>query len=136
AFLYPSAFAVPGKPCHEDSGALLWEKSGYLGLVIPLLAIVGATRFRRHNDIRFFACLALVTFFLALGRYLPFFQLHHLILGGFRYPGRLLPIFAVATAALAAVGLDVLLSWSREPNSRQRAWLAAAAITVTAIAPA
>ena len=136
AFLYPRAFAIPGKPFHEDSGAILWEKSGYLGLVIPLLAIVGATRLRRHHDIQFFVCLAVVTFLLALGGYVPLFQLHHLLFGGFRYPGRLLPIFAVATAAIAAVGLDTLLNWCREPDSRRRAWLVAAAVTVTAIAPA
>jgi hypothetical protein len=136
ALWYPRAFAVAGRPFHEDSGALLWEKSAYLGMVIPLLAIIGSIGWRRNSEVRFLGCLALLTLLFALGPYLPFFQLHHLVLGGFRYPGRLLPIFAVAVAVLGAVGLDSLARWARNKESRRHAWLAAGAIALAIATPA
>jgi hypothetical protein len=134
ALEYPRAFAVSGRPFHEDSGALLWEKSAYLGILIPGLAVVGAISGRRRHEVRFLSLLAIVTLCFALGQALPFYQLHHLVLSGFRYPGRLLPIFSVAVAVLAAVGLDGLVRWVREGAGR-KAWLAPGAIALAIAAP-
>ena len=67
--------------------------------------------------------LAIAALLLAFGNNLPFYHLHHFLLSGFRYPGRLLVFWSLGVAVLGAVGLDVLSAWLQRPATRRRGWL-------------
>ena len=126
--IFLRAYAVPNREFQDTSGALLWEKADYVSLLLPVLSIwpvLLAAGVERGPD----ACaLGLLTYIVAMANALPLFRLHYSLLGGFRYPGRLLPVFSVAIAALGAVGLDALLAWARNGMRAPRVKPAAAAI--------
>jgi hypothetical protein len=126
--MFPRAYAVPNREFQDSSGALLWEKADYVSLLLPVLSIVGIARGWRRNDVRMLVALGLLTYVVAMANALPLFRLHYVLLGGFRYPGRLLPVFSVAIAVLGAVGLDALLAWARNGMHAPRVRTAAAAI--------
>ena len=50
--LFPRAFADPEREFHEQSGEILWEKVGYVGLLLPLLAPLGVWRARHQQPDR------------------------------------------------------------------------------------
>lgn len=120
--IFPRAFADVTKSFHEDTGALLWEKVSYVGVALPLLAPLGLYAGRRRPELLFFGVLALAALLLAFGRYLPFYQAHYALFSGFRYPGRLLPLWSLAVVVLGAVGVDTLMGWAAGPANRRRAW--------------
>jgi hypothetical protein len=136
ALLFPRIHAAsdPARPFHEASGAILWEKSAYVGLLLPLFAAAGVMYGRKRRDVWLVAGIGLLCLMLALANSLPLYRIHHALLGGFRYPGRLLPFVSLAISVLAAIGLDGLLSELRRgewhKNLRIRLVLSAAALTV------
>jgi hypothetical protein len=83
----------------------------YTGFVVCVLAVIGVTTARRSNATRAWLALLALSIAISIGPEL----LTRLPLTLFRYPARLVPIAALAIAALAAAG------WERvRPNRR---WL-------------
>jgi hypothetical protein len=98
-----------------------WDRVevGYLG-VLPLLLAGVAVTLRRQAVARFFALLAIIALLLALGGYSVFQGWLNVLAPGFallRAPARFIFLMDFALAALAALGLDVLL---RRLDLRQR----------------
>jgi hypothetical protein len=129
--LFPRAFAVAGKDFSDDSGAILWEKADYVGLMLPVLALAGLALGWKRNEVRMLAVLALLTYLFAMANTLPLFRLHYLLLGGFRYPGRLLPVLSMALATLGALGLDAVQARARN-TARQARHVPASAVVLGA----
>ncbi|HYK01499.1 MAG TPA: glycosyltransferase 87 family protein [Thermoanaerobaculia bacterium] len=81
----------------------------YMGLVVLVLALIGSTTARRSSATRAWLALLAGSILISMGPHL----LTRLPLTLFRYPARLVPIAAIAVAALAVVG------WERvRPNRR------------------
>ncbi len=81
----------------------------YMGMVVLVLALIGSTTARRSRATRAWLALLAVSILISLGPHL----LTQLPLTLFRYPARLVPIAALAIAALAVAG------WERvRPNRR------------------
>ncbi|HEX8618944.1 MAG TPA: glycosyltransferase 87 family protein, partial [Thermoanaerobaculia bacterium] len=96
---------IPG-PTHQQFIPVV-----YAGFVVFVLAAIGATTARRSNATRAWLALLAGSFVISIGPEL----LTRLPLTLFRYPARLVPIAAIALAALAVAG------WERvRPNRR---WL-------------
>jgi hypothetical protein len=134
AVFFPRAFADLSKPFEEARGALLWEKVSYVGLALPLLAPLGFVALRRRSEVLFLGALAVAALLLAFGEYLPFYQAHYLLFSGFRYPGRLLPLWSLAIGVLGAAGCDALLAWAGQAAWRRRAWAFAGTVAVLTLA--
>jgi hypothetical protein len=108
----------------------IWESSGFVGLSGLALATLGALG--RHPQRRLWAGVAVVGVLLALGRYSPVFKVFfHLVPGVslFRAPARYLLLFTVAVTALAAMGVQRLVTGD-ETLRRHSSWVAGAALVV------
>ncbi|MCI0396892.1 MAG: YfhO family protein, partial [Chloroflexi bacterium] len=94
--------------------SLFSEYVAFLPLTGWLLVFVGAWRWRAEPVVRPFVVLAVVGFFLALGRFNPLSYLLVQLPGFdlFRAPARWLALFALGTALLAGVG------WQRGQGGR------------------
>jgi hypothetical protein len=95
------------------------EYWGYLG-ILPILLMLFAAR-RKDARTRFFFLLAIGALILALGNYLPVYDLLYYVpvFNRFRVPARFLLLFTFAVLLLAALGFDELqnrLSDSVKPN--------------------
>ncbi|MBI3946276.1 MAG: YfhO family protein [Armatimonadetes bacterium] len=98
------------------------EMCGYLG-VAPLLLALLAPWLRRDGHTRFFAIAAALLLLMILGT--PLYAPVYYLVPGFKQlnnPARMLGIFSLAVACLAALGADRLAAL---PPERRRAFLAA-----------
>jgi hypothetical protein len=119
-----------GNPARGDfwGYATYWEDAGYIG-VLPLgLALFAAarwvlTRRRRESEeatglrlVPFFSILAASSLILAMGKNTPVFPLVYRYVPGFglfQAPARLLCIYTLAVATLAAIGAETLRPGAR-----------------------
>jgi hypothetical protein len=83
----------------------------YIGLV-PLFLIGFAFTRKRSNPAWLIAALGLIGLLIALGKYTPIYSLVHAlpVLGGLRVPARFILLTNFSLAALAAIGLQQLMS--------------------------
>jgi hypothetical protein len=87
------------------------EYVGYVGIVAVGLALVAVGRRGREPAVVFFALLAGLGLFLALGRWNPFYYLAYRLVPGFqlfRVPARWLYLYTFGAAILAGLGADNL----------------------------
>ncbi|MBP6506743.1 MAG: YfhO family protein [Opitutaceae bacterium] len=98
-----------------------WEYNLYCGLPLVLLALVGATQWRRPNVPRL-ALLAALFGALALGAALPLLPLLVEYVPGWailRYPSRYAIILIFALCLLAGLGLEQIARWLARPGLRR-----------------
>jgi hypothetical protein len=105
--LFPNAFADFSTQFQDGLPGGLWEKSAYVGCILPLAAPL-AVWARPRRYVLFFIAVAIGALAFAFGENLPIYQLHYALLPGFRVPSRLLSVFALAVSVLGAFGLDAL----------------------------
>jgi hypothetical protein len=112
--------------------------NAFVGVIVVTLSL--SALFVRKPDARFWGAMALVSVFLAIGRFTPVgLLLGHLPgFSYFRIPARFLYVASTALAVLAALGLDELLN-SANPKrvallARAGCVLAGAAVAVDALA--
>ena len=96
------------------------EYWGYLG-ILPILLVPFAAR-RRDARTRFFILLAIGALILALGKYLPVYDLLYYIpvFNRFRVPARFILLFSFAALFLAAVGFEELQDRMRDSAKPSR----------------
>lgn len=130
----PRLFGTPTRGIYWGEW-LYWEMVGYAGIVPLVLALVGLM-FAQRGDRFFWLAIGLAGVGLALGKALFLYPVAYWLVPGlayFRVPARFLCWYALAVAALAAVGLDRL----RQGLPGSRPWtgfsVLAATITVGAI---
>jgi hypothetical protein len=104
----PDRFVFPGYPAFWG-GTCFWELCAYPGIVVLVLALIGAGVRRKRLP---FVILALLGLGLALGKYSPLFPVLQRVpvLGWFRLPARALLLTAFSLSVLAGIGLDAVLS--------------------------
>lgn len=111
------------------------EYVAYVGIIPLLLAFLGVWRRGRRQHGPFFAGLAALGLFLALGLYNPvYFVLYRLVPGIslFRVPARWLCLYALGMAILAGLGVEELVSLSaRLSVSRRRIALGGLILVLT-----
>lgn len=93
------------------------EMCGYLGIA-PLILALLAPWIRRDGHTRFFAVVALILLLMILGT--PLYAPLYYLVPGFKQlnnPGRMLGVFSLVVACLAALGTDRLAQW---PVERRR----------------
>lgn len=121
--LHPRDLALSLLPNYADAAPN--EMAGNIGVSGLALAVLGAVFHLRRRQALFLAALAVIALLLALGRYTPVYWAAYYALPGislFRVPARWLLLVTFAAAALAGMGLDVLL---RALIDRRRLLLAA-----------
>ena len=101
--------------------------NGYVGaaaVLLAVLAIVGiAVAWRElgamRGDIVFWACVAVVTLLLALGKFFPLYRLWYMLPGmdAIRNPNKFLHVFQFALGILAAYGLDFVLASAAQADA-------------------
>lgn len=113
-------------PGYWGSGENHWEMAFYLGVPALLLAAVGLRRSR------FWGGVALVCLLLMLGGKGPLWPIvrHLPVLDGLRFPVRFSIGLTMATALLAAEGLDAALALGLGPRRRLAGRLALAGLTL------
>lgn len=89
-----------------------WETELYVGIPTLALVIVGIV-FARRSELLYFVPLAVLSLWIAMAGYAPFFNLHQVLwsVPGFsflRAPGRFTYLVVFACACLAAFGLQAL----------------------------
>jgi len=88
-----------------------WEYASYIG-ILPLVLILLVIYFRGNNRyIHFFLLLAIISVFLALGKYFPPYWLLYKAAPGFnmfRVPSRFIFLFTFAVSILAGFGFNYL----------------------------
>lgn len=117
--LHPRDLALALLPGYSEAAPS--EMAGHVGVTGLLLALLGACCHHRRREALFLAVAALAALLLALGRYTPLYWAAYYALPGvslFRVPARWLFLCTFALAALAGMGLDVLL---RDALARRRA---------------
>ncbi|CAG0933712.1 hypothetical protein TFLX_03189 [Thermoflexales bacterium] len=115
--LPPAALASTFSPLLFGRGAAEfwgpWERveTMYVG-VVPLLLAGFALRRKRPDGAWFLAALGLLGLLIALGKYTPIYSLVHSlpVLGGLRVPARFILLTNFSLAALAALGLQRLIT--------------------------
>ncbi len=98
-----------------------WENAGYVGVWALLMAAFAISNFKSQNSkgkvvVLFFAAVMLVSLLIALGRFALFYGWLFRALPGaslFQGPARLLSVYTLAVGALAALGLEQLLTGNR-----------------------
>jgi hypothetical protein len=113
--------AIPNASTHQQFIPVV-----YIGIVPALLALVGIAASIRSRPARLWLLLLAVSVILAAGSFLPFIGtlLARLPLTIIRYPARVVPLGALALAALAAIG------WERTRRAMPFAWLPFAAVAL------
>ncbi len=119
-----------GNPAHGNFGgyATYWEDAGYIGMLplgLALYAVVKWGLARRRSEsaeetglrlVPFFGILAAGSLILAMGKNTPIFPLVYRYVPGFglfQAPARLLCIYTLAMATLAAIGAESLRPGAR-----------------------
>ena len=137
-------FIVPGM--FGFGGITYWgfmpftDFPNYAGILVLLLAFVGAYAGRREPVVRFFITAALISLFLSFGRFFsPVFELFYYVaplFSRFRVPSMALLMLYLSLAGLAASGLGALLRSRPERLHRplRYASLAFAAMLLIALA--
>jgi hypothetical protein len=106
---FPTAFADYATQFQDGMGGGLWEKSLYVGFLLPLMAPLALIDRNRRRLIVFFTALGVIALLMSMGEHLPFYHLHHVLLRGLRIPGRLLALWTISIAVLGAIALDVVV---------------------------
>lgn len=106
-FFFPF-FGVSASTPHRD----LAEAVGYVGWVLMALVPLALFDDRRRRIAIFFSILA-ATAVATVWVDLPVYRLHHAVLPGFRYPGRVLFLATLSLAVLGGLGLERFLALSR-----------------------
>jgi len=91
-------------------GQFFWELCAYVGIV-PLLLAAFAVLFVKDRRVKFFALLAGLSVFFALGKYDPLYPLlyNFPLFSMFRGPGRMVFLYAFSAAVLAGFGCELLV---------------------------
>jgi hypothetical protein len=117
-FLAPQFFGYVGPGVKSSywgfpsQSFLFWETTGFIGVGALLLSIGGFLLPRKKPAVGFFACVALVAFFIALGNNSPVYGLIFNYVPGFhnfRIPGRYIAWFSYALIFISGFGLDAML---------------------------
>ncbi len=112
-----------------------WEYSSYIG-ILPLVLILFAIYFKGNNRyIQFFSLLAIISVFLALGKYFPPYWLLYKAAPGFdlfRVPARFIFLFTFAASILAGFGFNYLRG-SLTQQQKSDVWKIAAVLVFLAI---
>lgn len=106
----PYILGNPAKGTYPDfisfDGSVFWENTGYIG-VLPLVLCLVALFKTKRKDRYFFVILILVSFFLMLGKYSPFYFVFPIPpFSFFRVPSRFILLFTWSLVILAGLGLD------------------------------
>jgi hypothetical protein len=116
AFIIPDIFgnAVDRTYWRSPEVWHFWESCGYVGILPLLLALVKVKDGELRQIRVFFAMLAGLALFLALGKYNPLYPLVYRLPGfhSFRIPAQIIFLYVFAIAALAGIGMHQL---SRDP---------------------
>ncbi len=127
--LAPKFFGTPKTmywgiaPNDYNAGAhSYWETIAYTG-IFPLILAVIAIFFVRNITVAFFASLALLSFFLAMGDSFFVYWIFHSFLPGFdrfRIPARFMFMFSTSISLLAGFGMHFVTShnWKKEVTKR------------------
>jgi hypothetical protein len=114
------------------------DTNGYIGIVAFVLALLGVVTRWGERGVRILAAVALLALALAMGTYDIFHGILYAVaplFGKARLPGRLIAVFDLAAAPLAAYGLDALLARGAMALTRRLALgLAAAGAGIYAVA--
>ncbi len=117
--LPPAALAATFSPLLFGRGAAEfwgpWQRveTAYVG-VVPLVLAGFAFNRKRRNSAWFLLALGVLGLLMALGKYTPLYSLMHSlpVLGGLRVPARFILLTNFSIAALAAIGLQRLMTES------------------------
>jgi hypothetical protein len=127
--LLAPTFFGDGREAAIWSHGFLAESHGFVGIAGLVLAGVGLLG--RHPQRFLWAGIAVAGALLALGQYTPIFRAFYAVVpvaGLFRVPARYLLLYAVALAALAAMGMDLLRVQDGAPRRPMRVLAAAVAV--------
>ena len=106
-FFFPF-FGVSAETPHRD----LAEAVAYVGWVLMVLVPLALFDGHRRRIAIFFSVLAAIAV-ATVSVDLPVYRLHHAILPGFRYPGRVLFLATLSLAVLGGLGLEKFVALSR-----------------------
>jgi hypothetical protein len=107
--VFPNALADQSTAFREEAPGGMWEKSGYVGLVLLLAAPLSLTSSSSRRKALFWVAIAMLGLGFALGKNLPLFEFHYALMPGLRNPGRLLPLWSLGLAVMGALGVDRVL---------------------------
>jgi hypothetical protein len=104
----------------------------YCGAIVVVLAVLALATSLRRRDARAWLGLLAVSVIASAGWFLPPVEwlFAHLPVTLFRYPARLVPLGALAIAALAALGWEWIAARASSPSTRR--WLTLAAVAAIA----
>jgi len=116
-FFVPNIF---GSPVHSNAmqGATFVETCAYVG-ILPLLLAIFCFISKRDERATFFAILALIAIFLALGGFNPFYSLLFRFIPGFSRvsdPYRFVFLYVFSISILAGLGLDCATRQANTPR--------------------
>jgi hypothetical protein len=110
--LLPDLYGIPANKTFwiSDSSWIFWEYSGYVGICGLVLTVVAIKRIMEDRVGRFFLLLMIVSLFLCLGKYNPFYRIIYYLPGfhHFRIPAQILFLYVFAIAVLAGMALNHL----------------------------
>lgn len=115
----PFALGEPGEGNAAES--FYWTRLLYFGVVSLILAVIGMLVAFRRQFTRRVTLLVAVGFVFALGTMTPLYEMCWRfvpMIGSFRIPSRVLFICSYGVAILAAIGLDSLITNSRDTPAK------------------
>ncbi len=124
-------FILGGPDAYSGPGVCYWETLTHFGVVPLLLAACGVVGGWRRYPVQRIAAVWLVTMLFAFGTQGPIYHaMHHYFPGIalFRAPSRALFHTSLATAVLAAAGVDALLAAARAATAKARGRVQAIAL--------
>lgn len=130
-FIFPFPFGDPSMGMYARKESLFWENSGYVGMLVPLLAALGAGVWRSCRLVRGWAGLVAAGVAIALLGETAFTRGLAMIIPGFRSfqaPQRAIWLAIFGLACLAGAGLDAV-----RDHVRKSLWRALAAAAIVAV---
>lgn len=123
-FLNPFLLGNPKIATYPDfiknDGSIFWENSGYIGIIAIFLILILPVFYKRlpnflKEQCLFFVFSLIVSFFLMLGKYSPFYFIYSFWpFTLFRVPSRFIWVFSLNLALLSACSLEYL--WQKTRN--------------------
>jgi hypothetical protein len=131
--LLAPTFFGDGRDVKVWSHGFIWESPAFVGIAGLGLAALGVAG--RHPQRFLWAGVAVLAVLLSMGQYSPVFKFFYHVVPGvglFRAPSRYLVLFTLAASALAAMGLQRLLTGDERLRRDARGVSAAAALVMVA----
>ena len=94
----------------------IWLRNFYVG-ILPLVLLVLAFRYKRKENLRFFAILGVIALILTLGKFTPFYNFLFKFVPGFnlvRYPIKFMFLVMFSLAILAGMGMQYFIDELKE----------------------